>query len=463
MTDSRISRFFRNMKGKTTAFIGIGVSHTDLMRFYRQKGLAVIACDKRTREQIGPLADELEVLGITLRLGEGYLKGLSADVVFRTPGMLYGHPALAQLKKRGAVITSEMEVFFELCPCPIFAITGSDGKTTTTTIISELFKAQGKTVHLGGNIGLPLLASVEKIEENDMAVVELSSFQLISMRCSMNVSVITNISPNHLDMHKDMQEYIDAKRNVYLHQNGFSRTVLNEDNEITAGFMKEVRGELLSFSMKHPVEKGCYLGEDNILYMACGDKTIPVISASDIRIPGRHNVANFMAAICAVWGYVDIPVIEKLAKTFGGVEHRIEFVREVNGVRWYNDSIATAPTRTIAALNAFDRKIILIAGGSDKNIPYLPIGQKIVDNVKLLILLGVTAQKIEDTVKSMPDFEKSGLAILRVNSLEQAVAKANEAAQSGDIVVLSPASASFDMFKDYKERGHRFKDLVSSL
>ncbi len=462
--DERIERFFEKMKGKKVAFCGIGVSNTPLVSQFLNKGASVIVCDRRTREQLGETADKLEKLGARLSLGNDYLKNLDVDVIFRTPGMRFNLPELEEARGKGIAVTSEMEVFFDLCPCPIYAVTGSDGKTTTTTIISELLKAQGRKVHLGGNIGRALLPLIEEISPDDVAVVELSSFQLISMRQAPDVAVVTNVSPNHLDVHKDMAEYINAKKNLFLHQNAFSRTVLNMDNQITAAFAEETRGQVLLFSRKAQPESGAYLAEDGMIMMAYHGEKIPVMPAAEIKIRGNHNIENYLAAISAVWGTVDVANIEKVAKSFGGVEHRAEFVRELDGVKYYNDSIATSPTRVISGtLSLYDEKIILIAGGYDKKIPFDVLGPVVVEKVKILILLGATADKIEAAVKGAPSYRQDQPVIIRVQNMQEAVRKARELAQRGDIVSLSPACASFDQYPNFETRGVHFKQLVNDL
>lgn len=459
-----IFAFYRSIKGKTVAFCGIGGSNLPLVRIFARYGALVTACDRRTREQLGETADELESLGVRLSLGGGYLSHLDEEIIFRTPGMKYNMPELIAARTRGAAVTSEIELFFDLCPCKIFAVTGSDGKTTTTTIMAEMLKAAGKKVHLGGNIGNPLLPEIEEIGPDDIAVVELSSFQLISMRRSPDVAVVTNVTPNHLDMHKDMQEYIDAKKNIILHQNAFGRAVLNADNEITAGFADAVRGEQLLFSRKNRCAYGAWLNDNNEIIVSHGDENIRVMNASDIKIPGDHNIENYLAVISALWGTVDIETMVQVAKTFGGVEHRNEFVREVDGVSYYNDSIGTTPSRTMnGTLSLYDRKIILIAGGYDKKVPFDTFGPAVVEKVKTLVLMGATADQIESSVKSAPMYSDGCPKIIRVTSLEQAVDTCRREAVSGDIVSLSPACASFDMFPNYETRGEQFKKLVQML
>ena len=452
-------QFFTSIQGKTVTFCGIGRSHMPLIRLFQEKGALVSARDKRSLEELGDNGKALQEWGVQLILGENYLEDLREDIIFRTPGMKYHLPQLEAARKRGAAVTSEMEVFFQLCPCKIYAVTGSDGKTTTTSIIAELLKAQGKTVHLGGNIGKPLLPEIESIQPEDCAVVELSSFQLISMRESPDVAVVTNLSPNHLDVHKDMQEYIDAKKNILLHQGAFSRTVLNAGNEITASFAPQVRGDCWMFRRGAPVERGVWCDGETIYVH--GQALLPI---SQIRIPGWHNVENYMAAIAAVWGDVEPQTIRRVAENFAGVEHRAEFVRELRGVKYYNDSIATSPTRVISGmLSLFPQKILLIAGGYDKHIPFEPLGPAVCEKVKTLILLGDTAQKIQDAVQAAPQYQEGCPEILRVDNMEQAVAAAAAHAQPGDIVSLSPACAAFDLYPNFEVRGRHYKDIVNGL
>ena len=452
-------QFFRYLKGRTVAFCGVGRTHMPLIKLFQEKGAVVTVRDQRPLEKLGENGEILRSLGVELRLGEDYLQDLNEDIIFRTPGMRYHLPQLEEARARGCAVTSELELFFRLCPCKIYGVTGSDGKTTTTSIIAEFLKAQGKTVHLGGNIGKPLLPEIESIAPEDVAVVELSSFQLISMRESPDVAVVTNLSPNHLDVHKDMQEYIDAKKNILLHQGALSRTVLNAGNEITAAFAPEVRGDCWMFRRGAPVERGVWCDGENIYVH--GEK---LLEASQIKIPGWHNVENYMAAIAAVWGDVEPQTIRHVAETFAGVEHRAEFVRELGGVKYYNDSIATSPTRVISGmLSLFPQKILMIAGGYDKHIPFEPLGPAVCEKVKTLILLGSTAQKIQDAVMAAPQYREGCPEILRVETMEEAVAAAAAHAQPGDIVSLSPACAAFDLYPNFEVRGRHFKEIVNKL
>lgn len=458
-----IDSFFSSIKGKKIALIGMGRSHMPLISLFTKYGAEVIACDKRDEAALGETAQQAKADGAQLSLGEHYLDNLDVDIALRTPGMRFYCDELNALRDKGVVISSEMEIFFEICPCKIFAVTGSDGKTTTTSVIAEMLKKQGYTVHIGGNIGKPLLPEIETIAPTDVCVVELSSFQLISMRQSPDVAVVTNLAPNHLDIHKDMQEYIDSKKNIILYQNKEDKAVLNLDNEITASFAPECKGDIACFSRRQAVKNGAYLDGDTIVYSDHGAKT-PVMDYHDIKIPGMHNVENYMTAICAVWGVVDVENIQSVARDFGGVEHRAEFVRELDGVRYYNDSIASSPTRTASGtLSLYDFKIILIAGGYDKHLDYTELGDVICDKVKIAILMGATADKIETAIRRSAQYAENDPVIIRVNDMAEAVSKAREHAVKGDIVSMSPASASFDLYKDFDARGKHFKALVNAL
>ena len=459
-----IKHFFETMQQSRVAFIGTGVTNGDIIRLFRKKNIDVTLLDRKTPEKLGKVYEEFQALGVKFCLGDSYLDTLTDyDVVFRSPGMYYHNEKLQEARKKGVVITSEMEAFFALCPCKIYAVTGSDGKTTTTTLISEFLAHAGFRVHKGGNIGRALLPIIEDIREEDVAVVELSSFQLLSMRQSPDVAVITNIAPNHLDVHGTMEEYIYAKTNILAHQDAFSRTILNLDNEPTMNLASMVRGTLTTFSRRQKPEFGTYLREDGMLCFTKDGVDTPVVQKDDIRIPGMHNVENYLAAIAAVQGMVPDDVILHTAETFPGVEHRIELVRTLNGVRYYNDSIASSPTRTIAGLHSFHQKVILIAGGYDKKIPFEVLGKEVQDHVKTLVLTGHTAEKIQKAVVESEGYQAGHPSILMEPDFKQAVLKASKAAEEGDVVILSPACASFDHFKNFAQRGQIFKAIVNEL
>lgn len=453
-----ISEYLASLEHKRVAVIGIGVSNTPLIRMLLHAGIDVTACDKNNRAALGMVADELEDLGAHLHLGENYLDGLNHDVIFRTPGLRPDVPALEAARACGAEITSEMEVFFRVCPCKIIAVTGSDGKTTTTTIISEFLKAAGYNVYVGGNIGKPLLSDAAGMNPDDIVVLELSSFQLMTMKQSPDIAVVTNVSPNHLDVHKSMSEYIAAKENIFAYQSSAGIAVFNHDNDITQVFSERAAGQSICFSRQVVLENGVYIKGNSIWYQ---DREI--LPLENILIPGVHNVENYMAAVAAVNGLVDDEVIRTVAKTFGGVEHRIELVRTLNGVRYYNDSIASSPTRTIAGLRSFKEKVILIAGGYDKKIPFDELGPEIIERVKCVVLTGTTSAKIRAAIEAAPGFTESGLQIYEQDDFKEAILTAHRAAEPGDVVILSPACASFDKFKNFMLRGEAFKKIVYEL
>ena len=451
-----LNEYLSNLRSKRVAVIGVGVSNTPLIELLLDNGISVTACDRNTRDKFGSLAERLEEKGVEFRLGDDYLENLDHDIIFKTPGMRPDIPQLLAAKERGSVVTSEMEVFFDVCPCKIVAVTGSDGKTTTTTIIAKLLEAAGHKVHLGGNIGKPLLAEAGDIAPDDYAVVELSSFQLMTMKRSANISVVTNIAPNHLDYHTDMEEYTLSKKNIYAYQSENDLLVLNADNDVTAAAAGEAKGKLRMFSRRSKVEDGCWFDGNAII---CNGREI--VKRKDIKLPGLHNVENYMAAFAAVIDIVSDDICRQVAAEFGGVEHRIELVREKDGVRYYNDSIASSPSRSIAGLVSFDEKVILIAGGYDKNIPYDVLGPVVCKCVKKLVLVGATSPKIKAAVLNCEESEKP--EIYEFDDFEKAIRGASALAVSGDIVIMSPASASFDLFKNFMERGERFREIVNSL
>ena len=452
--------YLDSLQNKTVAVIGIGVSNQPLLKLLLDRGIAVTACDKKDRESLGIVAEQLEANGCRLRLGEEYLDDLTEDVIFRTPGMRPDLPQLTAAVERGSALTSEMEVFFEVCPCPKIAVTGSDGKTTTTTIIAELLRRAGKSVHLGGNIGHPLLAETGSMKPDDVAVLELSSFQLMTMTRSPHIAVVTNLAPNHLDVHKDFQEYINAKENIFTHQTAEDIAVFNADNPYTLEEASRAVGRARMFSRQKELEDGVFLRGDAIIAQHDGAER-QVMTTADIKLPGVHNIENYMAAIAAVDGLVPDEVIRDFAREFGGVEHRIELIRTRNGVRWYNDSIASSPSRTIAGLKSFDQKVILIAGGKDKGISYESLGPVINEHVKLLLLCGTTAGVIRQSTEQAANYD--GLEMIDVADYQEAVALADHRAVEGDVVILSPASTSFDRFSNFMERGRVFKDIVNAL
>ena len=448
------------VKGKKVAFIGAGVSHKTLIEEFVGLGAQVTLCDKKDSvEDFGDYADTIRRLGIDLSLGEHYMDGFKGqDIILRTPGFEYYQKPLQDAIAAGTMVTSEVELFFDYCPCEIVGVTGSDGKTTTTTLIAKILEHAGHRVWIGGNIGAPLLPQAAEMTPTDLAVVELSSFQLMSMERSADIAVVTNVAPNHLDVHKDMAEYVQAKKNVFAHQDGSGKVVLNYDNDITRAFAADAPGAVEFFSRQARPAHGVYL-EDGTIFR----DGRPIMDAADIRIPGVHNIENYMAAACAVEGLATDEDIDAVARSFAGVEHRIEFVREKDGVKYYNDSIASSPSRTIAGLHSFHQKLVLIAGGYDKKIPFDALGPEICGHVRLLILCGATAEKIEAAVCAAPEYQPGQPEILHAATLAEAVQLAQAHSVPGDIVTLSPACAAFDQFKNFMVRGETYKRLVQAL
>jgi len=442
---------------KKVSVLGIGVSNTPLIDMLVRFGARVTAHDKKTRDEIGSLCNDLEAEGVSLRLGEGYLEDIDADVIFKSPGIRFDKDGIPKAVEKGAYLTSEMQVFFELCPAKIIAVTGSDGKTTTTTLISEILKADGKSVFVGGNIGNPLLPVIDEINSNDYVVLELSSFQLHKMTRSPDIAVITNVTPNHLDWHMDMDEYAEAKLNVMNYQSPDSLAVLNYENEVTKEAAKRAKGKVTFFSSARDIEKGVCIKDGVIFY---GED--PVLSTDRIIIPGKHNIENYMAAIGALYGIVDNESIRYVASHFKGVEHRIELVRELDGVKYYNSSIDSSPTRTIAALNSFKEKVILLCGGYDKHLDYSPLAPVLCEKTKVVIVTGATKDKIVSALNEY-ESETEKPDVYLTDCYEDSIKLARGIAGSGDIVLLSPASASFDAFKNFAERGTFFKNKVNEL
>ncbi len=469
-----ISDFAERTANKKIAVLGLGISNFPLIEFLHKCGAGqIVGFDKSDTKEMTESLDELKKkVPFTYYLGSDYLNHLTDDFdeIYKTPVIRYDIPELERARKRGCLVTGEMEEFMKICPAKIYAVTGSDGKTTTTTILYNLLKENNKNkdinIWVGGNIGKPLLSFVDRIKENDKVVLELSSFQLMNMPISPDIALITNISPNHLDVHKSYEEYIEAKKSIFKHQNGCGMTILNKDNAVTKNMISEVKSNVRLFGWgSDGTEKHeCVYCENGKIY-AKTNRITEIMDIKDIRIPGMHNVENYMAAIAALINEVNIEDIDNVAKNFNGVEHRIEFVREINGVKYYNSSIDSSPNRTIHALSVFENSIVLIAGGKDKNIPYDDMGKAIYDKVRVLVLTGPTAEKIERSARDEYKSQNMPYNILTIHckTYEEAVNAAYREARSGEVVLLSPASTSFDMFKNFEERGKVFKQLVNSI
>ena len=459
-----LNEFNKNLEGKKVAIIGLGVSNIPMLSYLAKYGAETTVFDKREFDSIDIEAiNEIKKYNIKTSLGEKYLDGLKGfDYIFRSPSCRPDVPAILEEIENGAILTSEIEMVMKLCPGTIIGITGSDGKTTTTSLIYEIVKTKGLNVFLGGNIGKPLFTKIDEMTPDSIVILELSSFQLMNMETSPHIAVITNVTPNHLDIHKSYEEYIDSKKSIFKNQTSQDILVLNYDNEITRNIASEAKGKVVFFSSNTKLDNG-YIVEDNIVKHSKDGIRRHILTKKNIKIRGKHNYENIAAALAATESLVDIDLQIKAIKEFSGVEHRLEYIREVDGTAWYNDSIGSSPTRTIAGLKAFDENIILIAGGYDKHLDYEPMAKPVVENVKSLILIGATAEKIQNAVKRELAHNDKEIEIYRCKTLEETVKIAKEISTPEDIVLFSPASASFDMFKNFEDRGNKFKELVNKL
>ena len=462
--NKKLEEFNEYIRYRKIAIIGLGVSNLPLLDYMYEKKAKVTVFDERTIDKIPKdIMDKITNYSYKFHLGEKCLENLKGfDIVFRSPSCLPTKPELEAEEKRGAIITTEIEMLMKICPCKIVGVTGSDGKTTTTSLINAILSEVGYKTFLGGNIGTPLFTKLSEMSPDDIVVLELSSFQLMGMEISPDIALITNITPNHLNIHKDYEEYIEAKKNIFKYQNNDSILVLNYDNEITNSCAKEAKGKVIFFSDKEKLDNGFII--DNKVIKECEDKVRKhILNTNEVILRGEHNYQNIAAALAVTKTLVKTEDAVKTIKNFKPVEHRIELVRELNGVKWYNDSASSSPTRTLAGINAFDEPITLIAGGYDKNLDYKPIAKPIVKKVKNLILIGQTAGKIFDCVKEELEKQNKDLDIYMCENLEQTVNLAKKVTKSGEIVLFSPASASFDMFKNFADRGIQFKNLVNKL
>lgn len=462
--NQKLEEFNDYIRFRRVAIIGLGVSNIPLLDYLHEKKAKVTVFDEREIDSISKeIMDKITAYNFEFSLGKNSLKNLKGfNIIFRSPSCLPTKKELVLEAERGAIITTEIEMLMEMCPCKIVGVTGSDGKTTTTSLIDTILKKAGYNTFLGGNIGTPLFTKLPEITPDDIVVLELSSFQLMGMKVSPDIAVITNITPNHLNIHKDYEEYIESKKNIFKYQDENGILILNYDNEITRNCAKEANGKVIFFSSKEKLENG-YIVDDNII-KECEDKVRKhVLDTNEIILRGKHNYENVATAIAATSTLVDPETAVKAIKEFKPVEHRLEFVKEIDKVKWYNDSVSSSPTRTIAGLKSFNEDIILIAGGYDKNLDYSPIAKPIIKHVKKLILLGQTSGKIFEAVKAELEKQKKELDIYMCKDLKETVELAKKISKPGQVVLFSPASASFDMFKDFADRGEKFKKLVNEL
>ncbi len=463
MNNTKLEEFNNSLENKKVAIIGLGVSNKPLIEYLYKLNAEITVFDNKEKDKIdSEILNQIEKYQINKSFGKNYLSKLKGfDIIFKSPSCRYDLPEIEEEVKNGAKLTSEIELVLELSPCKIIGVTGSDGKTTTTSLIYEILRNKYKC-YLGGNIGIPLFTKISEMKPEDIVVLELSSFQLMKMKQSPNISVVTNVTPNHLDIHKSYEEYIQAKTSIFRNQNEDDLLILNYDNEITREFTKHAKGKVILFSGKEKLQDGV-IYHDNIIKSCEDGLRRHIIKLKDTHLRGVHNAENICAAIAATSTLVSIEEQIEAIKQFKGVEHRLEFVKEINGVKWYNDSIASSPTRTIAGLKAFQEEIVLIAGGYDKHLDYEPIAEPIIENVKTLILMGQTSNKILGVVQNKLNEKGIKLPIYKAESLEEAIEKAKETAKACQIVLFSPASASFDMFKNFEERGKKFKELVKNI
>ena len=462
--NQKLEKFEKNIKNKKIAVIGIGVSNIPLIDYLFEKGAVVTIFDDREEEKISKdIIEKIKKYNFNCFFGKRNLDNLHGfEIIFRSPSCLPTKTELVIEKERGAIVTTEIEQLIKMAPCKVIGITGSDGKTTTTTLTAKILEDAGYNVYLGGNIGIPLFTKLKEIKPEDIIVLELSSFQLMDMEVSPDIAAITNITPNHLNVHKDYQEYIDSKKNIYRHQKSTGVLVLNADNELTNSCQKDANGDVILFSSKQKLDYG-YIVEDGIIKECNDGIRRHLISQDDIKLKGIHNLQNICTALALTKDLVSTDNAIKTIKEFSGVKHRLELVRILNGVEWYNDSASTSPTRGISAINSFNKEIILIAGGADKNLDYTPIGKPIVEKVKSLILIGQTANKIYDAVKKESEKQNKTIDIHMCETFKQSLELAKRIAKPGQIVLFSPASTSFDMFKDMYDRGDQFRKLVNEF
>ena len=462
--NEKLKEFNEYIRFRKVAVIGLGVSNLPLLDYLYEMKAQVTIFDERTIDEISKdIINKITAYGFEFSFGKNCLEKLKGfNIIFRSPSCLPTRPELQEEANRGAIVTTEVEMLMEMCPCKIIGVTGSDGKTTTTSMINAILQKAGYNTFLGGNIGTPLFTKLPEIKPDDIVVLELSSFQLMNMKISPDIAVITNITPNHLNIHKDYEEYIEAKKNIFKYQNENGILILNYDNDITRECKKEAKGKVVFFSSLNKLDNGFIVNEEII--KECEDRVRKsILNTNEIILRGNHNFQNIATALAATKTLVDTDIAVEAIKEFKPVEHRIEFVKEIEGVKWYNDSASSSPTRTLSGINAFKENIILIAGGYDKNLDYKPLAIPILEKVSTLILIGDTAEKIFDVVKEESEKQNKSINIYMCDSLEQTIELAVKSSKKGDVVLFSPASASFDMFKNFADRGQKFKNLVNNI
>ncbi|SCW39762.1 UDP-N-acetylmuramoylalanine--D-glutamate ligase [Ruminococcaceae bacterium YRB3002] len=494
--NNKYKKFCKYIKGRRAAVVGVGISNKPLIRWLAGLGADITAFDSHDESEpsIASTVSEFKAdnIKVTWSLGGDYLKPLrdeTFDIVFKTPKMRFTVDALETQRRKGAILTTEMELFLDLCPAETFGITGSDGKTTTTTIVYEILKTAGYNCYLGGNIGTPLLDQIANITPEDKVILELSSFQLLGMKRSVDNAIVTNITPNHLDFHYDYAEYISAKKNIFATQGATGKLVLNAMNDLTYDLRNSARGRVSYFSgdtcvtLRENYKNAdiAFLDEEGYLCIQKPSGITRIIHRNDILVPGYHNVQNYLAAIALTSDLVSADDVVAVAKSFKGVQHRIEFVRELDGVRWYNSSIDTSPNRTINTMNALSERGmhgVLLCGGKDKQCVYEGLGDAILKFADRIVIYGSNAELIRqildkeadgrkfevfvieggDEVYELPDTREAALS-----RMKEAVDKARSLAKSGEVVIMSNVGTSYDHFRHFEHRGDLYKELVNGL
>jgi len=475
----------KGLEGKRVVVLGLARQGTALARFLVQAGAEVTVSDRQDEEALTDRLAELADLPIRYVLGEHPLSLLNrADLLCLSGGVPVGIPIVVEAQRRSIPLSNDAQLFLERCPAPVIGITGSSGKTTTTALVGEMCRVSGLRTWVGGNIGNPLIADLDQIGPDDWVVMELSSFQLEVMteQASPHVAAVLNITPNHLDRHKTMEAYIAAKRNIVAHQGPEDLALLGYDDANARALALETAARLLWFSGGAEVDEGAFRTNGELTLRLDGVDRV-ICYASEVRLRGRHNLLNVLAA-CVLAGVAGVPleVMRQVATTFTGVEHRLELVRELNGVGWYDDSIATTPERSLAALRSFEEPIVLLAGGRDKKLPWDEFAGEAVRRVRHVVtfgeagpmiarVVGETGRQGDKGTRGQGDGQEAGYGgrearlegVTQVRTLEEAVEVGARLARPGDVVLLSPGGTSFDAFRDFAERGDRFKELVQQL
>ena len=459
---NNFNSFKEELKQSKIAVIGAGVSNIPLIKYLIKLNCNITLFDNKEFYKLNnDIKDLINNQTINAYLGKDNLTKLKGfNIIFRSPSMLPTNEYLEKEKSRGAIITTEVEQVIKYSKAKIIGVTGSKGKTTTTSIINEIMTKMGYITYLGGNIGIPLFDKLDEITKEDIVILELSSFQLMNMEVSPNIALITNISPDHLDIHSSYEEYIEAKKYLFKNQTSKDLLILNNNDEIVKEFNKEAKGNVKYFGINYI--KDSFVLDDNFI---CYNNE-KILDTNKFILKGKHNYLNICAALNAIKEFINVnnQELENIIASINSVHHRLEFVREINGIKWYNDSASTTPDKSLAGINAFNEDIVLIAGGYDKNIEYDTLALPIINKVSKLILFGATKNKIYDAVmKEIKNHTNVKTKIYVMDSLEDVIDIAFKVSEKGEVVLFSPASASFDMFENAYARGDLFKEIVNKL